>query len=524
MKDAKATTTTDEKSETSALGVPTFDSGTPGEEIIAALKDLDKEDAAFLAAQDEFVRRAQNFPISECTVDLLMHEPFYGSISRRVNKLKSMRVPTAAVTVINDMFVMFWNASFFTRISPDAFRAGKYRKKAKGVLIHEFLHLILEHVMVRSEGMKYPMLANWAFDLAINCMIPRDMLPDGLLIPGEPLDIPDDVKAVYRPDEMKQYEEMSAFIEALPKYKASEWYYHKLLEHIKKNSPEMLEDPEWGKPADQPRGQQGGNASGGQPGGGGSGGQIPDSIKNGHGRLGNFDSHDGWEDVSDAEREFIRQRVKNMLRDAAQDADNCQKGQGWGSVPSELQQLIRKLISDQIDWRALLRKFIGFSQHLNKSSTIKRLNRRFPYIHPGRRRSRGATLWLYIDQSGSVSDEDIALLFGELDNLAKKVNFRVCFFDTQVDTDFIDWKRGQKHPAQRRRCGGTDFDAPTQHANEHRGEMDGVLILSDGECCKPKSSLTKRAWVIVPDRELNFKTDELVIQMTRDNSDKKKPV
>lgn len=509
----------------SALPIPKFNEETPGEDIVSRLKELEEGDAEWEAARDEFVRRARNFPIGDACIDLLTDEPFYGSISRRVNKVRTLRIPTAAVTVMNDMFVMLWNASFFTRISPDAHKSGKKRKKAKGVLMHEFLHLILEHVMTRSEGMKYPMLANWAFDLAINCMIPRDMLPDGLLIPGEPLTLPEDSENVYRPEDMEQFKKMSDFIEGMPKHKASEWYYDALLTWIENNSPDMLKDPDWGKPCDQRGGQQGQGQGPPQPGQGqpGSGqGNIPDSVKKGFGRLGNFDSHEGWDDVSDEEREFIRQRVKNMLRDAVNEADNHQQSQGWGSVPSELQQLIRKLISSQIDWRALLRQFIGFSQHLNKSSTIKRLNRRYPYIHAGTRRARGASLWIYIDQSGSVGDEDIALLFGELDNLAKKVNFRVYFFDTQVDEEFIDWKRGQKHPAQRRRHGGTDFDAPTAHANKHKGEMDGVLILTDGECCKPKPCLTKRAWVITPERTLNFECDELIIQMTKDDT-KKKP-
>ena len=209
--------------EVGALAIPKFDSSTPGEDIISRLKELEEGDAEFEAARDEFVRRARNFPINEACIDLLTDEPFYGSISRQVNKVRSMRIPTAAVTVLNDMFVMLWNASFMTRIAPDAHSNGTGRKKAKGVMMHEFLHLILEHVMTRSEGMKYPMLANWGFDLAINCMIPRDMLPDGLLIPGEPLTIPEDAEDVYRPEEMEQYKKMSAFIEGLPKKSATKW-------------------------------------------------------------------------------------------------------------------------------------------------------------------------------------------------------------------------------------------------------------------------------------------------------------
>lgn len=575
------------------IALPVFDSNTPGEDIIKALKELEEGDARLDAARGEFISRARLFNIDDVAVDLFTSEPFYGAISRRVNKVRTMRVPTAAVTIMNDLFVMLWNASFFTRISPDAHQGPRYRRKAKGVLIHEFLHLALEHVMTRSEGMKHPLLANWAFDLAINCMIKRDYLPDGLLVPGEELQLPEDAESIYRPEDLEQYKKLGGFIKALPVHLASELYYEKLLQFIEKNAPEMINNPEWGKPQDQQgdpsecpacggsgtqndpgdqdddqgdqdeggkgdqdgQGDDGGDQPGGKSGQGkdpgdgkgdgqgdkdghghgqkpgnghghggskpcpscqGSGKGTPSSVKNGYGKLGNFDSHEGWDRVSDAEREFIKQRMKSILRDAVNDADNHTSSNGWGSIPSELQSLIRKLVSDQVDWRALLRQFVGYSQHVSKSTTLKRINRRYPYIHPGTRRSRGATLWLYIDQSGSVSDEAISLLFGELDNLAKRVNFRVYFFDTEIDEDFIDWKRGQKHPAQRHRMGGTDFDAATAHADKHAGEMDGVMILTDGECSKPKPCRTKRGWIIVPGSKLLFETDELVIQMTND--------
>src|SRR5574338_1220880 len=129
-----------------AIAIPQFDNATPGEDIIKALRELDETDGAFAAARDEFVRRARLFDIDDVAVDLFTAEPFYGTISRRIDKVKTSRIPTAAVTVLNDMFVMLWNPAFFTRISPDAHLGAKHRLKARGVCIHEFLHLALEHV------------------------------------------------------------------------------------------------------------------------------------------------------------------------------------------------------------------------------------------------------------------------------------------------------------------------------------------------------------------------------------------
>ena len=560
-----------------------FDSETTGDELLKRLQDQAETDEEWLSARDEFVRRSKKFELYPCIYDLLNEEPFYGAISRRVNKAKSMRIPTAAVTVINDLFVMFWNPTFFTRISPDAHRGPGHRLKVQGVLMHEFMHLILQHVTLRREGIEYPVMWNWATDLSINGMIDREKLPDGLLIPGEPLDLPDDAAAAYRPEDVEQYRQLSEFIVQLPKRLASEDYYGRLLDWVKQNAPEMM-TPQWGQPQDGQgqaqcscgddgddgdTGDDGDGESGdGKGDGDGDGKEEADNgagdgagdgdqesksddhkhgengkpcdhqgnkpgqgqgqtdpncpvhgnnktYSSGRGKLGQFDDHNKWDEISDDERDFIKQRVKNMLREAVHEADNDLQSNGWGSVPSEMQAMLRKLISDQIDWRSLLKQFVGYSQHLNRSSTLKKLNRRYPYIHPGRRRSRGARLRIYIDQSGSVSDTDIALLFGELDNLAKKVDFEVFFFDTEVDPEPIMWNRGQKHPAQRRRHGGTDFNAPTKHANENREDIDGIMILTDGECYEPIASVLKRAWVITPDNKLMFETQELVIQMEK---------
>jgi predicted metal-dependent peptidase len=501
-----------------------------GEELIRRLKDINDRDTRRDVLVTEAERRINAYDLEPSLLDMLQREPFFGSLSRNVTKVRTRRIPTACVTVTADAFIMMWNPAFFWRISPEWMVNGRARVKSMGVVMHEMYHIMLEHVLIRGEGMQYPMLANWSMDLAINCMIPRDYLPDGLLIPGEPLSIPSDSESVYRPEELEQYKQLSAFIAGLPTKEAAEFYYDKLISYITANHPNMLKDPDWGKPKDQ-RGDEGDSSGHGGQGdqsdqdsgqgegqGGGSG--TPDSVKQGWGRLGNFDNHATWK-VSDAEREYIRQRMHDIVRSSINEADNASSaGRGWGSVPVEMQAVLRKLISRQVNWRAILRQFIGMSQRVSSASSMTKLNRRYPYIIPGKKKSRGATLHIYIDQSGSVDDEALALLFAELDALSKKVSFRVFYFDTEVDEKFIDWKRGSQHPASRRRCGGTDFNAATAHANKTAGGHDGYIIMTDGECSAPGPSVRKRAWIIAPDRNLIFETTDTVVQMTRNSKAK----
>ena len=90
------------------------------------------------------------------------------------------------------------------------------------------------------------------------------------------------------------------------------------------------------------------------------------------------------------------------------------------------------MINVPVDWRKVLRYFIKTSQRAAKQSTIKKINRRYPYIHPGRKTSRQAQIAISIDQSGSVSDGDVEAFFGQLNELAKLADFTVIPFDDQV--------------------------------------------------------------------------------------------
>ena len=226
-----------------------------------------------------------------------------------------------------------------------------------------------------------------------------------------------------------------------------------------------------------------------------------------------LDDHSGWDNVSESEREYINGRIRQAIGEAVRKADQSNT---WGSVPAAIREKLRALYSNEVDWRSLLRNFCGTSRGVNNSHSIKVINRKYPYIHPGLKRSYTANIGIFIDQSGSVSNEHLSLFFGELNTLAKRMDFTLYFFDTSVDEkNRIKWKRGQKVQPVRTRCGGTDFQSVINFANKRRGEFDGVIILSDGECCQPSPCKTKLAWIICPNNKLLFepRANEVLIQM-----------
>ena len=137
---------------------------------------------------------------------------------------------------------------------------------------------------------------------------------------------------------------------------------------------------------------------------------------------------------------------------------------------------------------------------------------------PGAKRGYTSSVATYIDQSGSVSDRELALCFGELKNLAKNTEFTCYHFDTEIDEKSKQvWKRAKTPNAHRTRGGGTCFKAPTAHAVKNRKNFDGYIILTDGYAADPGPSRIPRAWVITPDGAvqdwMNTYKKDIVVQM-----------
>ena len=79
------------------------------------------------------------FDLNMHTARLLMAEPFFAALSRKIDKKSSDLLPTAGVKINEEtgQFEMLYNPEFFAKL-PD--------EQKLGVLKHEFYHLIFEHV------------------------------------------------------------------------------------------------------------------------------------------------------------------------------------------------------------------------------------------------------------------------------------------------------------------------------------------------------------------------------------------
>ena len=358
------------------------------------------------------------FDLNKHVHRLLMDEPFFAALSRRIDKRIDKSIPTAGVRVnpTSGHFEMLYNPDFFEEL-PDIQR--------KGVLKHEFYHLIFEHVTGRKPSGINPKAWNIATDLAINSHLTGE-LPEMCCLPGQ-----------------TPFEDYEVGLSA-------EAYLEQLKQDHDKES------------------------------GGGEGDEGD----------GQFDSHEGWDEVDQQTKEIAKERLKDTMKKAAEEAAN----QGWGSVSQQVRKDIMDRIQTKVDWRKMLRYFIKTSQRANKQSSIKHINKRYPYIHAGRKVNRTARIAISIDQSGSVSDQMLNAFFNELNPLAKYAEFTVVPFDTDVFEDKVyTWKKGENRRWDRVLSGGTCFDAPTEYVNK-RG-FDGHIVLTDLCAPKPKPSKCQRMWM-----------------------------
>lgn len=392
-----------------------------------------------------------NYDINQHMFRYLREEPFYAALSRHINKFPTDKIPTAGVCVNKQTghFELIYNPKFFASLTEE---------ESKLVIKHELLHLVLEHVTSRAKDKSQQKAWNHATDLAINSEIfPKEAKSDiqnlmnMCLLPG---------KAPY--DDM-------------PHGKSAEFYFDAI------QSQQQNEKNEGG---DQQESQNG------------------------------FDDHEGWSENGDNPipqdvRDLARERLREAIQEAANEAN---RSSSWGSMSADMKKEINKRLSRQIDWKKVLRYFIKTSQKADKQNTVRKVNKRFAYIHPGRKSNRTAKIAIAIDQSGSVSDDMLVTFFAELDNLASLAEFTVIPFDDRVEEEKVFvWKKGQRKTAERVLCGGTNFDSPTKFVNERN--FDSLIVLTDMCAPAPIPSKVPRMWMCDSENAKNpyFKTNERVI-------------
>lgn len=173
----------------------------------------------------------------------------------------------------------------------------------------------------------------------------------------------------------------------------------------------------------------------------------------------------------------------------------------WGSMPGNLQQVLKASLKAKIDWRKILSGFRASILSSERKLTRMRPNRRTGFENMGGIRRFNTKLLIAVDVSGSVSDKSVSDFYGVV-NSAFRYGFEsvdVLQFDHGVHSVVSLTKAVKDFNVCGR--GGTSFQEPVDYAHENGYE--GLVILTDGYAPSPMipdGMKAKILWVCV-DRE-----------------------
>jgi len=213
---------------------------------------------------------------------------------------------------------------------------------------------------------------------------------------------------------------------------------------------------------------------------------------------------DGYQEVGDALKEYHNPNGTvsmdwggNELLDA--DLKNMMdklKGSGrmWGKYTSSHMSEILAAHTPKIDAREILRRFNNSVLSGASITSRMKLNRRYGLGQPGYRRVYKSKIIFAIDQSGSMSDEDLAEGFAVVNSACKHAEIEYVLWDTQINTVVKDVKKAKKS-FQRTANGGTDVSEVLDYADKQN--CDGLIVFSDmhfyTDLKRPKN--TKVLWL-----------------------------
>lgn len=330
-----------------------------------------------------------------------------------------------------------------------------------GVLEHEALHLVLEHLprSLRMRAVLSGRELEW-FEKAID-QYASDMAANSLLTKSNRWMRENKFDEMIRPEHY-----------GLPPDKSYEWYVRALLEKVSKN-PEDMDDMV--------------SALGGDTGGGPSD-KPPVYSDWAH-------AHDLWNEtcasLSDEERESLASELDRQTRALVKKVvHDYQKS--CGRLPAHLQSVIEVVLEPpKIPWTRLLRAVVTTTKKCKWRRSTARPNRRYVgtprlFDFPGAVEDRVFHVVFAVDTSGSMGDPELAAGFNELQHLQKAdpdIRITVIEADAQVQKVYEIGARDVVDPKFHGR-GGTDFNPALIEAKRHKPDI--MFYYTDGFAPRPR--------------------------------------
>lgn len=376
---------------------------------------------------------------------LLGQFPFFG---RLLLHLQFGYAPCG--TAYTDMRKVIFDPAFLSALSDE---------EARFVLLHEVMHCVLHHC-TRGRGLQQGAY-NIACDIVVNSLILEILNANSFFVHGAP--------AMHLAPDGKEGREYSA-----------EQVYEML-----------LPPPENGLP----------QTGGGTP--TANGGQAEDDASAEDTAIFR-DEHGPWEDIGDG---IIEDDLwEEHIRDAAKSVD------AWSGIPLGLRRYLKEVAqTPTMNWRQILHDFI---QHDRSDFVFEQPDRRYqgdillPSFQEQIYGDRVEKLWFLADSSGSVTDEELAVIFGQIRQAIEQIGSlsgELAFFDSEV-YPFIPFETMEDlESAVPVGGGGTSFRAIFEKLEERCSYDDpptAIIILTDGFAPFPAEDAAMGVpvlWIITED-------------------------
>ena len=349
-------------------------------------------------------------------IGLLLKHSFFGNLATRLTLTNADEWLTTAAT---DGRKFYYNSRFVMMLK---------QKEVEFLVGHEVLHVVYDHLGRRID--RDPEIWNIANDYAVNADLRKHKV-------GEMITT---VPCLYE----KKYENW-----------ASEDIYEDLMKNFQYISIDDLLDQMIDDHID----------------GDGDESEDGDGNENRKGK--------GRPKLSEAEKEEIRQEMKQAILNAAQQAEA-------GSMPAGVERLIKQMTDPVMPWRELIQT--NLTSAIKSDYTWMRPSRRswhMDAIMPGMNPGEEIDVDIYIDMSGSISNKQGMQFLSEVAGMMDAFdgyNLRVTCFDTKCynTQEFSSENMENIEEYELHGGGGTDFDCIFDDLKEAGRVPNRLIVFTDG--------------------------------------------
>jgi predicted metal-dependent peptidase len=387
------------------------------------------------------IQRAEGV-IKRAMARLAEQYPYHTAVLVQLRIVALPAITTMAVTVSRGQVLLLHNPIYVLSLPAD---------ELGGVLLHEVHHLIMKHLTIDPADWDDRWALTVAMEVSANELI-AEPLPEGAIL-------------------LEQFP-------TLPPLESTPERYARLVEiqdRVEIDLPALEGGEEWGELIEAALAGvvDTDSASGSVP------GDQPRTL----------DNHAVWQEAL-KDRDGAMEAIASVLQQAAletnvpQDLRSALRSQGIGIMPGEMTYQLQRSRSGQLDWRRLLRRYIG--QVLEPRPVYNYPPRRFPHllgIFPGNRTGHRPTVLCVIDTSGSIEDDHLEMIDAELRLLSRSCSIHIVECDSEIRRVTRYCRRLQLVTGR----GGTDLRPPLERAFLRRFCPGVVIYFTDGEGPAPEN-------------------------------------